>query len=159
MSDRPHAALSSAKVYRACASSYVVFTVLTGVPVGINVAALIATGNPSLWWIIAAGTGVLLFVCLCLWRFRLEITADTVAYASLFMRKRMIARSEIVAVGPARRTGRLEGPMTIVIRSKSGEEIRVNAKVFSLEAVRALAALAAGPPSDPSRFSSDRGPA
>ena len=128
-------------VYRACASSYVVFTAVLGLPLGVCIVALAIRGDPSLGPVVAAGAAALLLAYRWLGRFRLEFSADAVAYAGLFTRKRAVARTEIVSAAFAERTGPFESPMTFVIRTRGGAEIRVNAKVFSPEAVRSLAAL------------------
>jgi hypothetical protein len=75
-------------------------------------------------------------------RFRLGIDAKSISYSSLFTRKRTLERSEITHADFAEVTGAFESPITFLIRTKAGEEMRINAKVFSIEAVRELCSLA-----------------
>jgi hypothetical protein len=111
---------------------------MCGLPLLMSVGALIKSGHPSWWQAIAIWVAAWAFAILWLSRYRLEITADSVAYSSLFSRKRSVVRSEIVAADLADETGSFESPLTFVIRNTSGAELRVNSKVFSHEAVQAL---------------------
>jgi hypothetical protein len=128
--------------YRACASSYAVFTVICGIALSVSIAALVKTGHQSLWQSIALCAAAWAFAVVWLSRYRLEISAESISYASLFSRERRIARSKIVSAEFADQTGRFESPLTFVIRTASGAEIRVNSKVFSRKAVLALVSLA-----------------
>ena len=128
---------------RACASSSAVFTIIWSVLALMGVAALCKTGQPSLCQPVAICVGAGIFAAVWLSRYRLEFADDSVAYRSLFSRERRMNRSEIVFADFAERTGPFESPLTFVIRTASGAEIRVNARVFSREAVRALVGLAA----------------
>ena len=79
-----------------------------------------------------------LFTYYSLYRFRLKIDTTTVTYSSLFTRETTVQRPDITSADFAETTGALESPFTFSIRTASGEELRINAKVFSLEAVKAL---------------------
>jgi hypothetical protein len=129
-------------VYKACTSSYVVFTVMPLVPFSIGVAALVKTGDPSVWKALAICVGAWVFAVAWLSRYRLEFTEVSVVYSSMFSRARRVVRSEIVSARFASKTSRFEGPATFVINTASGQELRINAKVFSVAAVRALFDLA-----------------
>ena len=128
---------------RACASSSAVFTIIWSVLALMGVAALCKTGQPSLWQPVAICVRAGIFAAVWLSRYRLEFADDSLAYRSLFSRERRMNRSEIVFADFAERTGPFESPLTFVIRTASEAEIRVNARVFSREAVRALVGLAA----------------
>ena len=125
--------------YRACGSSYLVFAAIVGTPLGIS--AFAAFRQPFFLKAILICLAALGLAFLWLSRFRLVITPEAVSYSSLFTRERTVQRADIVAGGFAAHTGGFESPFTFVIRSGSGSEIRINAKVFSREAVRELCTL------------------
>jgi hypothetical protein len=127
--------------YRACMSSYIVFTVMCVPFIAGSVVLLVMTGQPSCLQMTAIASGAWLLSIYWLRRYRLAITADTVTYASLLARERRIARADIIHADFAESTGATESPLTFVIRTKDGTEVRVNAKVFSHEAVQALVGL------------------
>src|SRR5664279_5720397 len=125
--------------HRACGSSYVVFAAIVGTPLGVS--AFAASRQPSFLKAVLICLVALGLAFLWLSRFRLIITPDAVSYSSLFARERTVQRADIAAAGFAARTGGFESPHTFVIRSGSGSEIRINAKVFSRTAVRELCTL------------------
>ncbi len=100
--------------------------------------------DPSLWTVLAFLTFGWAFTFFGFSRFRLVINVNSVSYSSLFTRQKTIQKSEITHADFAEETGSLESPFTFVIRTDAGEEMRINAKVFSLEAVRELGNLGKG---------------
>ena len=126
--------------YRACTSSYVVFTGIAGVPLVIS--CLAAVREPSFLKAVLICVAALAFAFVWLSRYRLVITPVTVTYSSLFVGEQTFQQSEIAEAGFAERTGATESPYTFVVRSSSGRELRINAKVFSRSAVRELCTLA-----------------
>lgn len=131
------------KEYRACLSSYVVVGVIFGGLLALWLTILLVRGMFPNWWMpICIVTCGWTFVLCWLSRFRLSIDAESVSYSSLFTHQKKIQRSEITIANFAKVKGPFESPYAFVIRTKAGEEIRINAKVFSLEAVRELAGLA-----------------
>lgn len=133
-------------VHKACASSYIVFTALCAVPAAPALIGLLITNKKPLWDVLLVCATAWLFAMFWLSRFRLEITLESVTYSSLFSRPRSIPRSEIVSAGLPRVTRRTEGPYTFVIRTRTGSELRINAKVFSMEAAKELQKIAQGRP-------------
>jgi hypothetical protein len=130
------------KVFRACRSSYIVFGVIHGVLLALWAWAVVVRGwHPTFWWFVGILTGSWTFVYFSLSRFRLVITPESVSYSSLFSPRKEFPRSEITFADFAKTTGSFESPLTFSIRTKSGDEMRINAKVFSLEAVRELGSL------------------
>jgi predicted dehydrogenase len=83
------------------------------------------------------------FVVIALWlsRFRVTMADDELVVAIPFRRARHLRRAEILSVEFAERTGPLESPVTLLIRTSGGEELRLNAKVFAPSAVQDLLAL------------------
>jgi hypothetical protein len=128
------------KDFRACLSTYIVFGVMFGGMEALWFAGLLVRGGgpPSVWMFIGILTFAWAFVFFGISRFRLHIDAESVSYSSLFTHKRRFERSEITHAEFAEVTGSFEGPFTFVIRTTAGEEMRINAKIFSLEAVREL---------------------
>lgn len=127
--------------FRACLGSYVVFGIIFGTPLLLFCAVVIRGADPSWWQGIAVSSLALASGFLGLSRYRLVIAPDAVVYSSPFHRRRMIRRSEITHADFAEETGPLESPITFVIQGQAGEELRINAKVVSLNAVAALADL------------------
>jgi hypothetical protein len=132
----------TSKEFRACRQSYIVFGVICGPQLALWLWLLIDRGTFHHWrmpiGIITFGWG---FVFFWLSRFRLLIDENSVSYASLFTRKKTLLRSEITHADFAGVTGSFKSPYTFVIRTKAAEEMRINAKVFSWEAVLELGSL------------------
>jgi hypothetical protein len=127
------------ETYRAESSAFLVLGVICG---AITLLWLIAAYVWGASWVpVLIPVGAFAFGCLWLSRFRLTFGTDHLSYASLFMSRRSLPVAAIVSVELAGRTGPWESPLTIVVKSGSGKELRVNAKVFSREAVRRLFAL------------------
>jgi hypothetical protein len=127
--------------YKACRSSYVVFGIIFGTPLFLVSVVLIRGADPSWWQGFAVSSLALASSLLGLSRYRLVITPDAVAYSSLLHPRRKIRRSDIAHADFADETGPFDSPMTFVIRGLAGEELRINARVFSRDAVAALAGL------------------
>jgi hypothetical protein len=75
--------------------------------------------------------------------FRLEISEDHVRYRSLLRGSRTVRKADIVAAHFADPPRATESPATFVIRTSSGDELRINAKPFPIEATQSLLDLAA----------------
>lgn len=125
--------------YRACRSSYVVFAGIAGIPLVLS--GIAALREPSFFKAVVICFTALAFAFIWLSRFRLVITPEFVSYSSLFGSEQTVQRSEISEARFAERTGSCESPYTFVIRSDSGREVRINAKVFSRRAVSELCSL------------------
>lgn len=117
-----------------------VFGLIAGVPLSISSVA--AVRQPSFLKAFLICIAALAFAFVWLSRFRLVITPEAVTYSSLFVNEQTLQRSKISEAGFAERTKAFESPYTFVIRSSSGCELRINAKVFSPSAARELRALA-----------------
>lgn len=128
------------ETYRAAPSGFVVFGVICGAIALLWVAAAYASG--ASWIPALIPLGAFALVCLGLSRFRLTFGPDRLSYASLFVSPRSLPIAAIVSVEPLGRLGPRTPPRTVVVKSSAGEELRVNAKVFSREAVGRLLALA-----------------
>ena len=125
--------------YRAAPSAYVVFGVICGIPALLGFAA--ALMSPMSWAPVLIPVGAYAFACLWLSRFRLAFLPDRLSYGSLFSGERAVPYTSIKLVTPVVWTTPLESPLTVSVQSTTGEELRINAKVFPLEAVRRLMAL------------------
>ena len=90
------------------------------------------------WARVLLPIGAYLFVCLWLSRFKLTFAADHLAYSSLFAGDRSVPCDAIGSVRPASRAGPLKSPLTVAVRTQSGETVRINAKIFPREAVARL---------------------
>ncbi len=116
-----------------------------GVPLVLMVAGGVVRGINASWWsFLAIFSSPLGLIFLWLSRFRLEIGPDFVAYSSLLNARREIQKSDIVHADFAKGTGPFEGIVIFVVRSRAGEELRINAKTFSREAVASLVNLGQG---------------
>jgi hypothetical protein len=124
--------------YRACPSSYVVFGIIFGSPLVLISAVMIRGADPSWWQAFALSSLALASSFVGLTRYWLAITPDAVAYSSPLRPRRTIRRADIVHADFAEETARFESPITFVIRGRASEELRINAKVFSRDAVAAL---------------------
>ena len=127
------------EAYRAATSAYVVFGIMAGIPQAIGIAAALTTPVPWTFLLIpAAAYG---FACFWLSRFRLAFLPDRLFYASLFGGERALPYQSITSIASASLTSPYESPLTVSVQSKTGEELRINIKVFPREAVRRLMAL------------------
>jgi hypothetical protein len=114
-----------------------VMTICVGIgPAIITPVAL--RGDRGATLIAIVGWAALLFTWFWLWRFRLDFSTERVGYASLFKPYRTIQRDSIGEAAFARETSAFEGRNTFVVTGAGGEELRINAKVFSREAVQQL---------------------
>ena len=129
--------------FRACLSSYIVFAVIFGGLAVFLTLVLLATNASDFqgWLAVGSCLAVLAFSYYWLSRFHLVIGSEFISYASLFSVRRTIRRSEIIATEFVAEPGPYETPFTIVVITESGDDLRINSKVFSLDAVRALLAL------------------
>ncbi len=105
--------------YRACASSYVVFGFIFGIPFVLMCAILIRGADPSWWYAFVISLLALMSSFVVLSRYRLVITPDSITYSSPFRLRRMILRSDVVHADFADETGRFESPVTFVIRGRT----------------------------------------
>ena len=81
---------------------------------------------------------VLAFTYYWLSRFRLVIDSESIGYGSMLRPFKTIGRCEIKSIEGADVTGPFESPFTIVVTADSGNNLRINAKVFSWEAIETL---------------------
>jgi hypothetical protein len=127
------------ETYRAAPSAFVIFGVLFGAIALLWIAAAYVSGAP--WTPALVPLGAFVLVSLWLSRFRLTFAPDRLSYATLLTSPRSLPIDAIVSVEPLRQMLPWDSPLTVVVRSRAGEEIRVNTKVFSREAVSRLLAL------------------
>jgi hypothetical protein len=123
--------------FHASLGSYVVFGIMFGSVIIFGV-FLVVNGHHAAWKMVMIFGGVLAFTSLWLARFKLTITAESVTYRSLFGGTRSVSRSDIVTVQHATQTSSLESPFTVVVVTRDGVSLRINGKVFPLEAARKL---------------------
>jgi hypothetical protein len=131
---------AGAREFRASLGVYIIFTVIFG-GLALAVTAVLLIKNPSDvdgWLTVATCLLALAFAIFWLSRFRLVVGIQYIGYATLLRRFRTIPRSEIVAIIPAEETGPFESPFTIRVITASGDELRINAKVFPRVAIAAL---------------------
>jgi hypothetical protein len=113
---------------------------MLGIPLAIGVFA--ASKSASAWQMVALIAFALVLCWLWLSRFRLEFDDNSIGYSSLFTGYRTIPRGQIVEANFAGETSPFESPFTFVLRTSTGEELRINAKVFSRQAVQELQSVA-----------------
>lgn len=126
------------RTYRAAPSAYVVFATITGALSVLWLAAMWRGGAP--WLPLLVPLGGFGLVVLWLSRFRLTFGPEEILVAQPFRRVR-VARRDVLSVEFAEETGRNEAPLVLCIRTSVGEELRLNAKVFSTEAIQQLLAV------------------
>jgi len=129
------------RVYRAIASTYIVFGVIFGIPFVLMASRWRDAGARQIAALVAAGA-VLCFIWIA--RFRIVITKDTLYFRSLFSSSQ-VPRRGIRAAHVSFRASASNGPLRLVVKVDGGREIDINAKVFSRDAIAAVLALA---PSD-----------
>ena len=124
------------KTYRAAPGSYLVFASITGAIGFLWLMAIWRTDAPWIpLFLPAAG-----FLAAMLWLSRFRITLDerNLTVRIPLRATQFLPRSEILTVELAEELGRTEAPMTLCIRTSNGQEVSLNAKVFSGKAVEAL---------------------
>lgn len=123
-----------ALVFRASFRAYAPLLVLLSIPA---VFGMLFAFKDSDW--VAAFAELVLALAFWFWlsRFRLVITPERVIYRSLFGRVRSIRRHEILSARLAART-RDTVRLMLVLQSSTGEELRINADVFSIEAIKCV---------------------
>jgi len=132
------------RTFRAAPSAYLVFA---GICLALEVLWLGAawkSGNVT-WAPVLLIAGLYAGTVAWLARFRLTLDADALHVRLPFRSERRLALDDLASVTfEARRD---EAPFTLVLRLCSGEELRLNGKLFTREAVRNLLAL--NPPPAP----------
>ena len=131
--------MESTETFRAAPSAYVVFGVICGIPGLLGVLAAIM--SPMSWAPVLIPIGAYVLACIWLSRYRLGFLNDRLTYASLFASERAISYDNIESIAPASLTGPFESPLTVSVKSKNGEELRINTKVFPRQAVQRLMAV------------------
>ena len=129
------------RTFRACWSSYRVMTICVGIIPAITTPFALR-GDKGAAQIAVLGWAALLFVYFWLLRFRLEFSDERVGYRSLFRPYRSVQRDAVVEADFAKKTSTYESPFTFIVRPAAGGELRINAKVFSREALQHLRELA-----------------
>jgi len=126
------------RTYRAAPSAYGIFGAIMS---AISVLWLIAV------WRVDAPRGLLLlpvagFALVALWlsRFRLTIGAEELVIGLPFRRVRL-ARGDVLSVEFAEERGGKESPVILCIRTSFGQEVRLNARIFSTDAIQRLLAV------------------
>lgn len=135
------------RTYRACFGAYLVFGAITGALSVLWLGAVWRAGAP--WLPLSVPLGGYALVALWLSRFRLAFEGDGIVVTMPFRGTRRLECRDILSVEFAEETGRTESPMTLCIRTSAGDELRLNSKVFSAEAIRRL--LASPTPSNVAR--------
>ena len=123
------------RTFRAAPGAYLVFA---GISLALEVLWLGAAWKSGsvTWAPVLLIAGVYAGTVLWLTRLRLVLEANELHVQLPFQRERRLARAEIVSVELEPRPD--EPPFTLVLRLKSGEELRLNAKLLTREAVRCL---------------------
>ena len=124
------------RTYRACLSSYVVLSICIAITPAIAL-VFVLRGDRDAMWVVVVGLAALLFTYFWLSRFRLTITPHSVTYSSLFTSERTIELSEVDRSDMACQSGLYDGRYLLAVKAQ-GTTMRINFKVFSREAARAL---------------------
>jgi len=124
--------------YRAAPSLY---GVLGGIIAAGSLLLQAALWHHTLWLTFLVALLGFTLVAWWLSRFRLTFGPEEITFVSP-LREVRLARRDVLAVEFAEQTGRGESP-TLWIRTTFGEAVRLNARVFPIEAVRRLRAVPA----------------
>ena len=127
------------QTYRAARSAYVVFGIMCGVLAVLGTWAALV--SPMSWGPVLIPAGAYVLACVWLSRYRLVFSVDGLSYGSLFTPERVIPYRSIESIKPIFFTGRFAPPQRVLVKTKTGEELLINTKVFSREAVKRLVAL------------------
>lgn len=138
------------RTYRAAGSAYLVFGTITGALAVLWIVPMWRGGEP--WLPLALPLLGFLAVLLWLSRFRLTFAGEEILLCVPFQAPRRLGQREILSV-EFERSEDEEPSMELHIRTSFGEELRLNARIFSTEAVQRLLAL------DPRPSSGRSGPA
>jgi len=132
------------RTFRAAPSAYLVFA---GISLALEVLWLGAAWKSGTvtWAPVLLIAGLYAGTVAWLACFRLTLDADALHVRLPFRAERRLALDDLASVTFEAR--RREPPFTLVLRLRSGEELRLNAKLFTREAVRNLLAL--NPPPAP----------
>jgi hypothetical protein len=131
--------MADSVTYRAAPSAYIGFGVICAGLALLGVVAAII--SPMSWTPVLIPVGGYILVWLWLSGYRLAFSADRLSYRTVFAPERAISYENIKSIAPAPSTGAFESPYTVSVKSTSGEELRINAKVFPREAVQRLMAV------------------
>lgn len=132
------------RTFRAAPSAYLVFA---GITLALEVLWLGAAWRSGAvtWAPVLLIAGLYLGTVAWLARFRIRFDSDALRLRLPFRPERRLSFDDLAAVTfEARRD---EPPFTLVLRLRTGEELRLNAKLFTREAVQSLLAL--NPPPAP----------
>lgn len=128
------------RVYRAAASAYLVFASITGALSVLWLAAVWRAGAP--WLPLAVPAGGFVLAALWLAGFRVVLGPEEISFSRPLRRTLRVRRADVLSVEFAESTTRTESPMTLCVRLSTGEELRLNAKIFAPSAVEQLLDLA-----------------
>jgi hypothetical protein len=128
--------MADSETYRAAPSAYIGFGVICGALALLGAVAAII--SPMSWTPLLIPAGAYAPACVWLSRYRLTFLKDHLSYGSLFAPERAIPYESIESIDLGSSTGPFESPFTVSVKSTSGEEVRINAKVFPREAVKRL---------------------
>ena len=133
---RIHELPSQPLIIKACASTYVVFGVMLGVPLLVSLA--VALLNGSSWSALAAVLFALALTFVWIASFKLVIANEVISYRTLFTGTRSVALAEIercyLETGYERGQDPMKPPIRLVIRPRQStgkKPISVNLKVLS----------------------------
>lgn len=129
-----------ARTYRAAPGAYALSGTIAGLTSLLWLIAMWRMGAP--WPPLLVPLAAFALVALRLARFRLSFSAQQLVFAMPFQRPRRLALRDILSVEFGAESGGSGSPSVIHIRTSSGEELRLEAKVFSTEAVQRLLASA-----------------
>jgi hypothetical protein len=124
------------RTFHACWSTYVAMTICFGIVPVISLPAALH-GDKDAAWIAAGSFALLLFVYFWLSQFKLVITPSKLIYSSLFTGERIIEFSQLAASDVVWQ-GQGAHQRMLLRLTAAGVTTRINFKVFSREAVRAL---------------------
>ncbi|NOT31311.1 MAG: hypothetical protein HOP15_12770 [Planctomycetes bacterium] len=129
-----------ARTYRAAPGAYALSGTIAGLMSVLWLIAMWRMGAP--WSPLLVPLAAFALVALRLARFRLSFGAQQLVFTTPFQKPRRVALREILSIEFGGESGSSESPSVICIRTSSGEELRLEAKVFSTEAVQRLLASA-----------------
>lgn len=127
--------------YRAAPSAYLVFASITAALSTLWLGAAWKAGVVTWGPLVLLAAGYALTV-LWLSRFRLSFEPDELRVVTPFRGERRLARADILAVELGAPGQHGDAPFTLRIRVRTGADMRLNAKLFTPEAVASLLALA-----------------
>lgn len=128
--------LEMRRVFRADLHTYVAMTFIGGVPTVYG--TWVALQKPAAWELTVVAAAFYVFLLVWTGTFRIEITDTELLFRSIIGGTKRIAHGEIQKIRLGIDFSGRGGILRLCVTTRNAEELSINAKVFSREAVRAV---------------------